>query len=97
MNEQINKLYQHITDAIYGMSDWQASGRTNELLNQVHMQDEKMIETERNIQRWQHLRNAFMHLVIGIIIITVMGWSSVQANEAVITRSEERRVGKECE
>src|SRR5690625_3345573 len=49
------------------------------------MQDEKMIETERNIQRWQHLRNAFMHLVIGIILITVMGWSSVQANEAVIT------------
>ncbi|HLS60553.1 MAG TPA: thiol reductant ABC exporter subunit CydC [Virgibacillus sp.] len=85
MKRQRNKLYQHLTDAIFGMSDWQASGRTNELLNQVHMQDEKMIETERNIQRWQHLRNAFMHLVIGIIIITVMGWSSVQANEAVIT------------
>src|SRR5690625_7246693 len=82
MKRQRNKLYQHLTDAIFGMSDWQASGRTNELLNQVHLQVEKMIETERNIQRWQHLRNAFMHLVIGIIILTVIGRSSGRVYDA---------------
>lgn len=85
MNRQRNKLYQHLTDAIFGMSDWQASGRTNELVNHILFQDEEMLVTERKIQRWRHLRGAFIQLVIGLIIITVMGWSSVQANEAVIT------------
>jgi len=85
MKRQRNKLYQHLTDAIFGMSDWQASGRTHELLNDVQTQDEEMILTERKIQRWQHLRDAFIQLVIGLIIITVMGWASIQANESVIT------------
>src|SRR5690625_6624489 len=85
MKRQRNKLYQDLTDAIFGMSDWQASGRTHELLNDVQTQDEEMILTERKIQRWQHLRDAFIQLVIGLIIITVMGWASIQANESVIT------------
>lgn len=77
-------LYGKLTDAIFGMADWQASGRTEEFLLTAKEQDEKIVRTERAIQKWHYIRDALIQLTIGVVIISVMIWSSIQANMDVI-------------
>lgn len=87
MKQLRNELYQQLTDAIFGMSDWQASGRTTEFLQLTVAQDEKMVTTERKIYRFRHIRDAFSQLIIGVIVIMMMSWVAGQADEGVITPS----------
>lgn len=77
-------LYEKLTDAIFGMSDWQASGRVEEFLQEAVDRDDKIIRTERSIQRLRYVRDALIQLVIGVTVIAVMIWSSMQANIDVI-------------
>lgn len=77
-------LYGKLTDAIFGMTDWQASGRTEEFLIDAIEQDEKIIQTERKIERWHYIRDAISQLAIGATIIAVMIWASIQADMNVI-------------
>ncbi|RKD25844.1 thiol reductant ABC exporter subunit CydC [Ammoniphilus oxalaticus] len=77
-------LYGKLTDAIFGMADWQASGRTTEFLDEAVAQDAKMMRTERTIQGWHYLRDALTQLVIAVVIIMVVVWSGKQAEINVI-------------
>src|SRR5699024_5091325 len=73
------------TDAIFGLSDWQASGRTEEFFKVIDRQDTELHRKERNIQSWQHFRDGFLQLTIGLIIITMIIWSSLAVDQSVIT------------
>lgn len=73
-----NALYSQLTDAIFGQVDWQASGRTGEIFDQLRLQDYKLTQTDNKLRRWNHGRDAFLRLMIGLIIIAVMIWADIQ-------------------
>lgn len=75
---RINALYSQLTDAIFGQVDWQASGRTGEIFDQLRLQDHKLTQTDNKLRRWYHGRDAFLRLMIGLIIIAVMIWADIQ-------------------
>lgn len=79
-----HQLYNKLTDAIFGMTDWKASGREKQFLEEMSLSDENITNTERKIKRIQHIRDAFIQFVIGIVVIAVMIWASIQANEGII-------------
>lgn len=84
LKQQRNKLYQLFTDAIFGLTDWKASGRADEFLSEALKQDESLIETERKIQKWHYIRDALLQLVVGISIIAMLIWSGIQADQEMI-------------
>lgn len=73
-----NALYSQLTDAIFGQVDWQASGRTDEVLHNLNAQDEHLGKTENKLRKWKHTREGILRLVAGLFIITMMIWADRQ-------------------
>lgn len=84
MKQQRGKLYQYLTDAIFGLTDWQASGRVKEFVGRYHKQDQQLIATKRKMQSWHYVRDAVIQVIIGVIIIMTMVWAGTQANAETI-------------
>ncbi len=42
-----NRLYQQLTDAVFGLSDWQASGRKDEFIDKYVDQNAQLLKTEK--------------------------------------------------
>lgn len=78
------ELYSKLTDGIFGMTDWKASGREGEFLAELEGQDEEMIQTERRIKRLRHFRGAITELMIGLSVIAVMIFASLAAEASLI-------------
>ncbi len=85
LKKQRSTMYEHITDAIFGLSDWQASGRTAQFLSDVDEQNQAIHQTERHMQRWHHIRNGIAQLVIGCAIIAIMIWSNAEVDRGTLT------------
>jgi len=79
--QQTNKLYSQLTDAIFGQVDWQASGRTDEILKRLEEEDRLLVKTENNLRKWKHVRNALLRLIIGFVIVLMIIWADKQTGQ----------------
>ncbi|WP_369903541.1 thiol reductant ABC exporter subunit CydC [Bacillus manliponensis] len=77
-------LYQTLTDAVFGLTDWQASGRTTEFIKNCSKQDMDLLKVEQNMKRWQHVRDGLIHLIVGIVVISMIIWTGKQAQAEYI-------------
>lgn len=80
IKQQRSRLYQYLTDAIFGLTDWQASGRINEFFKKYDQQENDMLTTIRKKQKWHYVRDALIQLMIGMIIIATIIWTGTEAN-----------------
>lgn len=71
-----NRLYQKLTDAIFGMADWNASGRVKQFLCAYDKVDRRILQTMRKIQHFHLVRDLFLQLILGFVVISTMIWSS---------------------
>ncbi|GGE73600.1 thiol reductant ABC exporter subunit CydC [Priestia taiwanensis] len=85
LRQKRNTLYQKLTDTVFGLTDWQASGRTTEFLTNFMKDEEDLVTMERRIKRWHHIRDAFIHLVVGITMVSMIIWTGEQADVGNIT------------
>lgn len=74
-----SRLYQQLTDAVFGLSDWQASGRKDEFINEYVEQNDRLLKTEKRLKRWYHIRDSLIHLVVGIVVISMIIWTGNEA------------------
>lgn len=74
-----SKLYAQLTDAVFGLSDWVASGRIDNFLVKYRRAEQNLLEIEKKMKRWQHLRSGVIQLCIGIAVIMMIIWSGNQA------------------
>lgn len=72
------QLYQQLTDAVSGMSDWQASGRSNEFFTTYSQKERELLAIEQKMQRREHFRDGFLQLFIGIAVIAMLFWTNTQ-------------------
>lgn len=79
------KLYQHITDAMFGQLDWLVSGRVNEVIANVAKNNAALINKENKVNNWHHLRDAVLRFIAGITIVLMMIWTNVQVGEGAIS------------
>ena len=42
-----NRLYQQLTDAVFGLSDWQASGRKDEFIDKYVEQNDQLLKSRK--------------------------------------------------
>lgn len=79
-----NQLYAKLTDAVFGLSDWIASGRIETFLTDYKADEHKLVEIEKKMRRWQHLRSGVVQLVIGIAVMAMIVWAGNQAGAGQI-------------
>src|SRR5699024_11291487 len=73
-----HRLYRQLTDAVFGRMDWQASGRTDEILKNFTTENERLIQEEKKIRQRKHIRDASLRFVVGMIVIAMMVWTDLQ-------------------
>ncbi|PEJ02882.1 thiol reductant ABC exporter subunit CydC [Bacillus wiedmannii] len=74
-----SRLYQQLTDAVFGLSDWQASGRKDEFIDKYVEQNNELLKTEKRMKRWNHIRDSIIQLVVGIVVISMIIWTGNEA------------------
>ncbi|HDR4905896.1 TPA: thiol reductant ABC exporter subunit CydC [Bacillus cereus] len=74
-----SRLYQQLTDAVFGLSDWQASGRKGEFINEYVKQNDQLLKIEKRVKRWYHIRDSIIQLVVGIVVISMIIWTGNEA------------------
>ncbi|MGH0968558.1 thiol reductant ABC exporter subunit CydC [Bacillus paranthracis] len=74
-----NRLYQQLTDAVFGLSDWQASGRKDEFIDKYVDQNAQLLKTEKRMKRCNHIRDSIIQLVVGIVVISMIIWTGNEA------------------
>lgn len=79
-----NRLYQQLTDAVFGLSDWQASGRKDEFIDKYVEQNDQLLKIEKRMKRWNHIRDSIIQLVVGIVVISMIIWTGNEAASELI-------------
>ncbi|AFQ25632.1 thiol reductant ABC exporter subunit CydC [Bacillus thuringiensis] len=74
-----SRLYQQLTDAVFGLSDWQASGRKGEFINEYVKQNDQLLKIEKRVKRWYHIRDSIIQSVVGIVVISMIIWTGNEA------------------
>ena len=78
------KLYAQLTDAVFGLSDWVASGRIDKFLANYRRDEHDLLELEKKMKQWQHIRSGAIQLCIGIAVIMMIIWTGNQAETGQI-------------
>lgn len=79
------KLYQSMTDAMFGRFDWLVSGRADEALLNIRNENNVLIQKENRIQRMMHVRDGFLRFIAGIAIVLMMFWANMETGEGSIS------------
>lgn len=82
-----SRLYQQLTDAVFGLSDWQASGRKDEFIDKYVEQNAQLLKTEKRMKRWNHIRDSIIQLVVGIVVISMIIWTGNEAASGQIAHT----------
>lgn len=85
IKKERGKLYQHMTDAMFGQLDWLLSGRVREVTQMVADENRTLIDKENSVNKWHHIRDASLRFVVGISIILVMMWADQLAGDGLIS------------
>lgn len=80
-----NKLYSQLTDAIFGQVDWQASGRTDEILKRLQTEDSFLAQTNNKLRYRRHVRDGILRLLVGLIIIAMIIWTDYQTGQGAFS------------
>lgn len=80
MKQIDGELYSNVTDALFGITDWKASGRTEELISQTQSLDTRRRKLILKLDRFHVWRDAAIQLIIGIGIIAVLLWTAYMSD-----------------
>lgn len=85
VKETRGKLYNQSTDSLFGQLDWLVSGRADEITEKISHHNAQLMRRITKINRWHTLRDFFLQLIVGIIVIAVMVWAHRQTGEGVFS------------
>ncbi|XJZ25901.1 thiol reductant ABC exporter subunit CydC [Bacillota bacterium Lsc_1132] len=81
-NEQLkrgrNRLYQQLTDAVFGMSDWVFSGKYSNFIQSYEKQEQDLLQIEIKKQSFMNWRDFFNQAVLGAVVILAIYWADGQ-------------------
>ncbi|TPG92651.1 thiol reductant ABC exporter subunit CydC [Brevibacillus laterosporus] len=80
-----NGLYQKLTDAIMGMSDWVISGREEQFVHSYEKDEAKVARIDDALSEWSKWRNFLGQIIVGCIVVTMLFWTGDQYAMGEIT------------
>lgn len=78
LKRQRSGLYQKLTDAVLGMSDWVVSGRSGQFIRSYEADEAEVAGTERRLNRWSRWRTFIAQAVAGLIVVSMVYWAGRQ-------------------
>lgn len=75
VKQEKNSLYQKLTDAVLGMSDWMISGRSAQFVDTYEADEASLEKVERSLSNWAKWRTFIGQIVVGIIVVSVIYWA----------------------
>lgn len=84
LKKQRQLLYQEMTDAAFGQVDWILSGRVSEVETSIREENAVLLKKEHRMNRWHHFRDAALRMLTGLIIVSMMVWTSFQMQDGSI-------------
>lgn len=76
-----NALYQELTDAVFGMSDWILSGRKEHLLESLKKKQSAMLSLEKTNRRLEWRMEWIMQCAVGGAVVLMTLWAGSLAAE----------------
>lgn len=73
-----NGLYQKLTDAIMGMSDWVISGREEQFVHSYEQDEAKVARIDATLSEWSKWRNFLGQTIVGCIVVAMLFWTGDQ-------------------
>lgn len=81
------KLYQNLTDAVFGLQDWLISGKKQTFIRKFLSHQKESDQIERKINHFDQLRAFQLHSFSGLIMIMMAIWSNIMAEQGVFQPS----------
>ncbi|AOZ93115.1 thiol reductant ABC exporter subunit CydC [Paenibacillus crassostreae] len=78
------RLYQTLTDAVIGMSDWVISGRPAQFVELYENNEVEVAQIDRKLSTWARWRNLIGQTTSGIAVVGVLYWSGQQYADGLI-------------
>ncbi len=78
------KLYQTLTDTVFGLGDWIISGQKERFIKQFTQDSKENNEIDKTIRHWNQSRAFQLQIITGIILIFMGIWSGNQAHAGFI-------------
>lgn len=76
MKQVRNNLYQTLTDAVMGISDWKISGRQADFLTSYEAQEKQQDALEQKMDTFNRWRNLFFQLIVSCMTIIMIWFAS---------------------
>ncbi|MGA8944266.1 MAG: thiol reductant ABC exporter subunit CydC [Thermoactinomyces sp.] len=73
-----NRLYQKLTDAVLGLSDWVISGRSKKFVQSYEKDEVKVTSVENSLHRWIVFRTFLGQLFVGTLVVMTAWWAGQQ-------------------
>ncbi|MBS2771166.1 thiol reductant ABC exporter subunit CydC [Anoxybacillus rupiensis] len=73
-----HRLYERLTDAVMGISDWQFSGRQHDFIQEYEREEEALSQDERQRMRFVRWRNTAAQGVIALMVVSMLRWTAEQ-------------------
>lgn len=71
------KLYESLTDTLFGIKDWMISGKKEQFIQQFLNAQSAKNQIDRSIAFWNQTRTLHLQLLSGIIMISMAIWASI--------------------
>ncbi|MFD1775456.1 amino acid ABC transporter ATP-binding/permease protein [Paenibacillus rhizophilus] len=84
IKQERNRLYQKLTDAVLGMSDWMISGRQGQFVETYEADERAVARTDAALRRWARLRMFLGQTVIGIGVVSMIWWAGGEFAQGAI-------------
>lgn len=78
IKQERNVLYQRLTDAVMGMSDWVISGRTSRFTAEYEEGEQSVARMERRLNGWARLRMLLGQCVVAAVLVLMLCWAGGQ-------------------
>lgn len=84
MKRERNGLYQKLTDAVMGISDWVISGRSEAFLNKYEQDEEIVMRMDRKLRTWSRWRTLIGQIMLGLVVVSMIYWSAGQVADGLM-------------
>ncbi|OAB42815.1 thiol reductant ABC exporter subunit CydC [Paenibacillus glacialis] len=78
------RLYQTLTDAVLGMSDWVISGRPAQFVNTYESDELEVARIDRKLSTWARWRQLIGQSTVGIAVVCMLYWAGQQYADGAI-------------
>ncbi|MBP2116024.1 thiol reductant ABC exporter subunit CydC [Paenibacillus silagei] len=84
VKQERNRLYQKLTDAVLGLSDWVISGRQSQFVDTYEADEQAVARIDGSLRRWARLRMFIGQAVVGLAVLSLLYWAAGQYAEGAI-------------